>query len=135
MTVEQTAPEGYKAVELVVTSGIGGAVVGLLVGNWLAIGRDKRKEFNEAAQPIRAWLLSEVEQPSPYSPPPNVVQIDAFVSYLPFWKRRGFLKAYKRQDCARRDAVETDSYGQSSYKDDNHIKKWLNTLLRYTKKR
>ena len=110
-------------------------LVGLLVGNRLAIGRDKRKEFNEAAQPIRAWLLSEVERPSPYSPRPNVVQIDAFVSYLPFWKRSGFRKAYKRQDCARQDAMEQDSYGQVSYKDDNHIKEWLNALLRYTKRR
>ena len=110
-------------------------LAGLLVGNRLAIGRDKRKEFNEAAQPIRAWLLSEVEQPSPYSPRPNVVQIDAFVSYLPFWKRSGFREAYKRQDCARQDAMEQNSIGGVSYKDDNHIKEWLNTLLRYTERR
>jgi len=109
--------------------------VGLFVGNRLAIGRDKRKEFNEAAQPIRAWLLMEVEWPSPYSPRPNVVQIDAFLSYLSFWKRRGFREAYKRQDCARQDAIERDSVGGVSYKDDNHIKEWLNALLRYTERR
>ena len=110
-------------------------LVGLLVGNRLAIGRDKRKEFNEAAKPIRAWLLSEVEQPSPYTPRPNTSQIDAFVSYLPFWKRSGFREAYKRQDCARQDAMEKDSFGGVSYKEDNHIKEWLNKLLRYTERR
>jgi len=110
-------------------------LVGLLVGNRLSIGRDRRKEFNEAAQPIRAWLLSEVERPSPYSPPPNAVQIDAFVSYLPFWKRSGFREAYKRQGCARQDAMKQDSMGSVSYKDDNYIKEWMNALLRYTKRR
>ena len=110
-------------------------LVGLLVGNRLAIGRDKRKEFNEAAQPIRAWLISEVEQPSPYSPPPSVVQIDAFVNCLRFYNRRGFREAYKRQDCARQDAMKQDSTGSVSYKDDNNIKEWLNRLLRYTKRR
>jgi hypothetical protein len=109
--------------------------VGLFVGNRLAIGRDKRKEFNEAAQPIRAWLLKEVGQPSPYSPRPNSIQIDAFASYLQFWKRYRFLESYKRQDCARQDAMEQDSIGSVFYRDDKYIKECLNALLRYTKRR
>lgn len=110
-------------------------LLGLLVGNRLAIDRDKRKEFNEAAQPIRAWLLNEVVHPSPYMHRPNVVQIDTFVSCLPFWKRRSFRKVYKRQDCARQDAVEKDSMGSIFYKDDSYIKECLNALLPYTEKR
>lgn len=110
-------------------------LIGLLVGNRLAIDRDKRKEFNEAVQPIRAWLLNEVAQPSPYRQRPNAVQIDVFVSYLPFWKRRGFRKAYKRQDCARQNAMEKDSMGSVFYKDDSYIKECLNALLPYTEKR
>ena len=110
-------------------------LVGLLVGNRMAIGRDKRKEFNEAAQPIRAWVLTEMEGPTPYSRRPNTIEIDAFVSYLPFWKRSGFREAYKREDCARQDAMEQDSCGGVSYKEDNHIKESLNILLRYTERR
>ena len=110
-------------------------LVGLFVGNRLAIDRDKRKEFNEAAQPIRDWLLNEVAQPSPYRHLPNVVQIDTFVSYLPFWKRRSFRKAYTRQDCARQDVMEKDSMGSVFYKDDSYLKECLNALLPYTEKR
>lgn len=109
-------------------------LIGVLVGNRMSIDRDKRKEFNEAAKPIRAWLLSEVTQPSPYRHHPNVVQIDTFVSYLPFWKRRGFRKAYKRQDCARQEALEKDSMGSVFYKDDSYIRESLNALLPYTER-
>lgn len=110
-------------------------LAGLLVGNRLAIGRDKRKEFNETAQPIRAWILREVEQPSPYTPRPNTVEIDAFISNLPFWKRSGFRRVDKRQKSARKDATEQGLAGCVFYKDDNHIKEGLNKLLRYTKRR
>lgn len=96
--------------------------MGLLVGNRLALDRDKRKEFNAAAQPIRAWLLKELEHPSPYTHSPNVVEVDAFVSCLPFWKRRGFRKALDRQDCARAVAGGRGSTGEVFYRDDSYIK-------------
>jgi hypothetical protein len=38
-----------------------GILVGYLIGNRLAIGRDKRKEFNEVAIPIHLTLLRQIE--------------------------------------------------------------------------
>ena len=35
---------------------------GLLIGNWLAIGRDRRKEFNEVSEPIRHSLLMQISR-------------------------------------------------------------------------
>lgn len=46
-------------------------LVGLIAGNWLAIGRDRRKEFNAAIGPLRAMLLKERDIPSPVSPRPD----------------------------------------------------------------
>ena len=34
-------------------------LIGLLVGHRTALWRDLRKEFNDAADPVRAWLLRE----------------------------------------------------------------------------
>lgn len=36
-------------------------VLGLLAGNWLALGRDKRKEFNETAEPVRLFLKRNLQ--------------------------------------------------------------------------
>lgn len=36
-------------------------LLGLILGHRLSLGRDKRKEFNEIATPIRANLLKQIE--------------------------------------------------------------------------
>lgn len=36
-------------------------LIGLFFGNWQAIGRDKRKEFNEAVLPIRINLFKQLD--------------------------------------------------------------------------
>lgn len=35
---------------------------GMLLGHWLAIGRDRRTEFNTAASPIRKALLIQIDK-------------------------------------------------------------------------
>jgi len=39
--------------------------LGLILGHWLAIVRDKRKEFNKAVTPVRNWLLRAKDSPNP----------------------------------------------------------------------
>jgi hypothetical protein len=36
-------------------------LIGLLVGNWLSIGRDKRKEFNDIAVPEYIKLKKQID--------------------------------------------------------------------------
>lgn len=108
---------------------------GLLLGNRLAIGRDKRKEFNNVAQPIRAWLLDEIENPSPYNKRLTPIEIDPFVNCLPVWKRSTVRAAYECQDRARNDAEIRSATGEVSYGDDVVIKMSLQSCLRYTRRR
>jgi len=108
---------------------------GLFLGNRLALGRDKRKEFNEAAMPIRSWLLKEAENPSPYSRPPSTVEVDTFTNCLPPWKRKGFRIAYERQWSARQSAEVRDSFGQVLYSKEEIIKARINACLSYSKRR
>ncbi|MCE9589024.1 MAG: hypothetical protein K8S99_00690 [Planctomycetes bacterium] len=110
-------------------------LAGLLLGHRLAIARDMRKEFNEAAEPIRTWLLSEANSPGEYTKPPTQFEIDRFINCLSFWKRRGFCKAYERQDSERKNASVRDGYGEVSFRDTANIKKWITKCLKYTKRR
>jgi hypothetical protein len=59
-----------------ITIGVGlvTGLIGLLIGNRMAIGRDRRKEFNSFIEPIRILLLRERERPTPYSTIPDKIR-------------------------------------------------------------
>jgi len=70
-------------------------LLGLLLGHWLAVGRDRRKEFNDLAAPLRAWIIRQIARPESYiSEPPALVEIDAFTQRLPRFKRKKFLRSW-----------------------------------------
>lgn len=77
--------------------------VGLLIGHRLSLGREKRKEFNEAVQPFRTIFLAESENPSAYRELPARSELDLMLQLMLPWKRRGFRKtldAFHQAKCA-----------------------------------
>lgn len=109
--------------------------LGLLLGNWLAIGRDKRKEFNEANAPIRAWLLKEKDDPTAYGRSPSDVEFDRFIHLLPAWKRSSFrVHLDKYKESHKRNLVQ-DAYGSCTYSDVEEVRRALNNLFIYTRHR
>lgn len=109
--------------------------VGLGFGHWLALGRDKRQEFNEAALPIREWLLCEIKSPSPMAHSPSDIELDIFIQCLPVWKRRGFRSAYEEQKQERKNALTRDSVGGVLYAEDQRIVEALCKCLPYTERK
>ena len=107
-------------------------LLGLLLGNWLAIGRDKRKEFNEAAAPIRGWLIKEKDEPNPYTAWPSAQEFDRFAQYLRPWEKAGFMQRLARYRSLHAAAQIQDAVGQVFYSNDSEIRGELNKLFKYT---
>lgn len=105
---------------------------GLFLGHHLALGRDKRKEFNELARPIREWLLSEINDPHPMSRGPAAIEVDAFTAYLPARHRAAFRNAHQLQAQARKAATRRTTVGDVYYEDTVDIKKHLAECFKYT---
>jgi len=107
---------------------------GLLLGHWLSLGRDKRKEFNEVAQRVRAVFLGERESPSPYRKPVSSEDIDLFTQVLPTWKRQGFRRALGRYNQAKKSAETQNECGEVLYSSTDAIKEAAEHVLSYTKR-
>ena len=63
---------------------------GLIAGHWLALGRDRRKEFNDSAQPVRQWLLKQASHLNWYADEPSQIEMDRFTSCLSRRQQRRF---------------------------------------------
>jgi hypothetical protein len=109
-------------------------LIGLLVGNRLAIGRDRRNEFNSLAEPIRKLLLREKERLNPYSPIPDKIDLLLLRERLPFWKRKRFDQAlFNYQKSKNEKNIIRDRYGSVSYKDQFLVVHSIDTLLKIKK--
>ena len=111
-------------------------MIGVFVGHWLTLGRDRRKEFNELVDWIRPALFNEKERLSPMSKGVDKIQFISFSEVLPFWKRHCFDKAVEqyKKSTSNENYVQ-DSAGQVFYKDTKTVVHSIDSLLRFMKKK
>jgi hypothetical protein len=109
-------------------------VVGLLAGNYHALWRDRRKEFNTAAAPIREWIIRQVEARGPY-PRPTAVQMDAFEQCLSRRELERFRRACIDFDHADACERQQDSSGQVRYINVERVERATRALMPFTDRR
>ena len=106
------------------------------LGNWIAIAKAKRREFNEAANPMRAYLLAEIKQIGSGGRSPTSAERNFFLSKLSWIARRRFENAYKRQRVERGNSFRQDlTTGEYFYENTDRIVKYLKQCLPYTNPR
>lgn len=93
----------YPAVLALVTFGIG-----LYVGNKQAIGRDKRKEFNDLSETAFIALNKQLEHLKHGLPGHSVDDFPLIYSHIPFYKRWLFKRHVKSYQSARQGISEYD---------------------------
>ena len=111
-------------------------LVGFFVGNRLAIGRDKRREFNSLINLIRCELLNMKITPTSSLSGAWMITFTLIHEKLPFWKRKGFNRAvenYKKSKSNENVNINIDGMGGWSYKNPERIVHAVNDLLKYLK--
>lgn len=108
-------------------------LLGALIGHRTALWRDRRRDFNAAAEPVRAWLLAELDRPSAGRAGPGLAEFDRLVSFCPLVRRRRLRNAWRRLQHERQQAGQRDAYGQVTPVVTPRLTAALRTCLRLTR--
>ena len=110
-------------------------LVGLIVGHRFALFRDKRKEFNDAAAPIRFWAI-ELQKPKHFpAPKPQDFEIDTFLQHLSGRQRKAFNAFLQEYDVAVAKATKIDSINSTYYDDLSGLKSIGQKLMGITSRK
>lgn len=83
-------------------------LLGLIAGNWLAIGRDRRKEFNDVATPNFIKLKGQIEAAEQGAFTPGIDDFKLLEIHIPWHKRKCFSQIAKKYKNAHQDVVPYD---------------------------
>jgi len=122
--------------------GIIGTIIGVLIGNRLALGRERRKEFNELIDPVRTALLRQRNHPRRREIVDDIILFKTR-EMLPFWKRNGFdwaIEQYKKsKETYHKNLIPNGmggfEEGEKAIEDKAAISHSADRLLKYLKPR
>lgn len=110
-------------------------LVGLIVGNRIAIVRDKRQEFNAAIAPVRARLLVDRKRPTTQDKRPTDVEIDLIERHLWPLARRNFRLALRQYEECRKEQRRSNTRGETYYADPTTVSACISNILATIKPR
>lgn len=114
--------------------GVFGMFVGVGIGHWLTLGRDRRAEFNIAAEKFFPVIRHEITYTSPMSDDVSG-EAAVFIRHLSKFGRWRFDRILGRYKSACIKAKKRDATGSSYYEDPSEIRAILGELLTFTNRR
>ncbi|WP_458991074.1 hypothetical protein [Photobacterium damselae] len=118
-----------------ILSGLIGVLVGALIGNRLALGRDKRKEYNLIVIPVREVLIKQLSMLNDgnFQHGLNESDIEKLQARSSNSEFKRIKKIYKTYDYYRSNSGTHDSYGNFT-KDDEYFKKFTDQTTLFLNK-
>lgn len=88
-------------------------LVGAFIGHRLALGRDKRKDFNQVATPIREMLISEIRQlkSNDYGKPIGEKESISLEAIMPSSTYKRFHRSYQSYKSVRAESFRNSGFG------------------------
>lgn len=114
-------------------------IAGLVFGNWLAIGRDKRKEFNDVADKVYLALKKQkerVKESDAVISGPDDDDLERLKRILSIFKKKRFVKCINRyRAVTSSDNWKRDQVGQAFYKDSEIVLQAIDELIQHTSRK
>lgn len=108
-------------------------LLGLLIGHWLRIEGDKRKEFNEVALRIRVALKSSLFGDGHCHAGVKREDMELFSHLLRWWQKNGFIKAWASyEDECKNCQIQDPVYGSTVYQKTERLEKLLEQVICFT---
>lgn len=112
-----------------------GIFIGAAGSHWLSLARDRRKEFNEIADPLRLALKAEKKKINPHYSSLDVAAASIVADMIGGKNAAKLNKAVERYSQARQEWVVQDAAGQPSYSQTIHIEEAIDEILKYLARR
>jgi hypothetical protein len=112
-----------------------GFLSGLLLGHWLSLGRDRRKEYNDIAQPIRDQLLRARDTTRPRIWGMSAADLDALSFYLGPIRRGRLMRSMAAYKTACDEQRRQNSYGELQWENPDPIVAAVDGVLSAIKRR
>lgn len=103
-------------------------LIGMIVGHWLTIIRDKRKEYNELVAPLRKEISAEASRPSIHRMAIGRDDMDALCARINCFMKLKLIEACERYWNSK-ERQDYDEIGQPFHPDEEAIRQAANKLL------
>lgn len=112
-------------------------LLGLLLGNWLALGRDKRKEFNQVSEEAFLALKRQISAIDNGTSGTSVGDLSLVESYIAPWFRGAYRNTLNKYREAHGHCTYDAEYGTVTYDEDQLVKlrACAHRLQKYLKRR